>query len=594
MPLHSRSQRGLDEIQVARQKASPGPTGRATEEAVASPAAGEVRRAIVSPRQASPAALLQLQRTAGNRAVGRLLDRRAASSQMDGAGADGHSTLPASLRNGMESALDADLSNVRIHTGSPSATLVGALAYTRGNEVHFAPGQYQPHTQAGRELLGHELAHVVQQRQGRVNPTTSIQGLPASDDPALEAEAAASGRNAARTAPRGVESTPGVEQAGVAPQAGKGPPPRAIQCAYEVEVRRAGEETERVDIDDLGLIDDLFALFERLPKREQRNHRAAFLARVEYLRSHGAKSRYRYSYQNPPALLELEKSEQQRGVTRYSAERGGGPVTPNPSPFFPGAAAGDLTTYGGPGGTYSRFIGYEDLEDLVDRAITSASSSLFSVKRSVSSGAARAKNVLRGGPSYSEERATRERLVSTLDVDDPRVTHYMRAHKERELAQTGASSAASLGTGGIAGVAQSGLESGGQVGLAIALKKVMEKIENQRKNAHSASELPDPDILPAVKTLRRHYLKQGGKSLGKGLAKVVPFLSEGLSIASSAASAASSLSGLPEKVKQAGTVIYRLGGKGDPYALEVVDLLGIPRELLQAQGGEKVIHQRLG
>jgi Domain of unknown function (DUF4157) len=70
----------------------------------------------------------------------------------------------------MEAALGAVFSNVRVHVG-PQAQLIGAMAFTIGSDIYFASGRYQPDTIHGRELLGHELAHVVQQRAGRVrNP----------------------------------------------------------------------------------------------------------------------------------------------------------------------------------------------------------------------------------------------------------------------------------------------------------------------------------------------------------------------------------------------------------------------------------------
>lgn len=59
-----------------------------------------------------------------------------------------------------------DFSHVRIHTNnqaSESARAVNALAYTVGQDVVFGMGQYAPATKAGKKLLGHELAHVVQQ-----------------------------------------------------------------------------------------------------------------------------------------------------------------------------------------------------------------------------------------------------------------------------------------------------------------------------------------------------------------------------------------------------------------------------------------------
>ena len=89
----------------------------------------------------------------------------------------------------METTFSSDFSDVRVHTGSSKAGDVGALAYTQGSDIHVAPGQFQPHTTQGKQLLGHELAHVVQQREGRVAPTGEVGGMPLNDDPVLEKEA---------------------------------------------------------------------------------------------------------------------------------------------------------------------------------------------------------------------------------------------------------------------------------------------------------------------------------------------------------------------------------------------------------------------
>lgn len=89
------------------------------------------------------------------------------------------------------------LSSVQLHPDSSTPEQVGALAYTQGTDIHFAPGQFKPDTQAGRQLIGHELAHVVQQASGRVQPTTEIGGMPVNDDPSLEQEADRIGAKAA-------------------------------------------------------------------------------------------------------------------------------------------------------------------------------------------------------------------------------------------------------------------------------------------------------------------------------------------------------------------------------------------------------------
>jgi hypothetical protein len=109
----------------------------------------------------------------------------------------GGRAMPAAVQAKMEHAFGADFSAVSIHEG-PEAAAIGALAYTRGTDIHVAPGQYQPDTQRGQELLGHELAHVVQQSQGRVRATTQARGVDINDDAALEREADEMGARAAR------------------------------------------------------------------------------------------------------------------------------------------------------------------------------------------------------------------------------------------------------------------------------------------------------------------------------------------------------------------------------------------------------------
>lgn len=103
--------------------------------------------------------------------------------------------IPDEVRQKMETFFGADFSGVRVHVG-PEAPAIGALAFTVGETIVFAPGQYDPSTPRGQQLLGHELAHVVQQRAGRVrNPFGN--GLAVVQDPGLEAEADRMGMRAA-------------------------------------------------------------------------------------------------------------------------------------------------------------------------------------------------------------------------------------------------------------------------------------------------------------------------------------------------------------------------------------------------------------
>jgi hypothetical protein len=75
--------------------------------------------------------------------------------------------LPESTRAFFEPRFGCDFRHVQVHTGGPAARLartVNARAFTVGRNLVFGSGQYAPDTRAGRQLLAHELTHVVQQR----------------------------------------------------------------------------------------------------------------------------------------------------------------------------------------------------------------------------------------------------------------------------------------------------------------------------------------------------------------------------------------------------------------------------------------------
>ncbi|MDT7797383.1 MAG: hypothetical protein QOI78_816 [Actinomycetota bacterium] len=123
-----------------------------------------------------------LARVLGNRAVAGLLRSVPGGGFAEGAGPldaateaaidaerAGGSPLPAGIRADMEQQFGVDLSAVRLHTGPRAETLsrdVGAEAFTTGTDVFFGAGRPDPAGPRGRELLGHELTHVVQQAAG--------------------------------------------------------------------------------------------------------------------------------------------------------------------------------------------------------------------------------------------------------------------------------------------------------------------------------------------------------------------------------------------------------------------------------------------
>jgi hypothetical protein len=91
----------------------------------------------------------------------------------------------------MEAHFGVDFSSVNVHSderAARSAEAVGAQAYSVGPELAFGRGLYQPTTSAGRRLLAHELAHVVQNEESAI-PSSLRVGRPdeAAEHDAVEA-----------------------------------------------------------------------------------------------------------------------------------------------------------------------------------------------------------------------------------------------------------------------------------------------------------------------------------------------------------------------------------------------------------------------
>jgi len=110
-----------------------------------------------------------------------------------------NNSLPTKLQSNMESSLGHDFSNVGIHTNSQEAVQMNARAFTQSEQVHFAPGEFNPSSIEGQNLIGHEFTHIAQQRAGVVKPTKILQkGVAINDNKGLESEADNFGRKAAR------------------------------------------------------------------------------------------------------------------------------------------------------------------------------------------------------------------------------------------------------------------------------------------------------------------------------------------------------------------------------------------------------------
>ena len=133
----------------------------------------------------------------------------------------------------MEAGFGHDFSQVRVHDDQRSAAAaddLGAAAYTAGSDIVFSAGSYQPDTAAGRWLVAHELAHVVQQADAPPprRSETADPAMPAPHDPSegaadAAAEAVLSGRSPATPSPvpaGTIQRSPADADGAAAPSAG--------------------------------------------------------------------------------------------------------------------------------------------------------------------------------------------------------------------------------------------------------------------------------------------------------------------------------------------------------------------------------------
>ncbi|HYN48605.1 MAG TPA: DUF4157 domain-containing protein [Candidatus Nanopelagicales bacterium] len=131
----------------------------------------------------APAAVLRLQRAAGNAGVAAALENEQESPVKSVVGRGSGQPLEAPVRQRMEASFGTDFSDVRVHSGgsaAASAQAVDAHAYTVGNEIVLGDEQ-APGSASHERTLAHELTHVVQQRSGPVEGTPMAGGISVSD-----------------------------------------------------------------------------------------------------------------------------------------------------------------------------------------------------------------------------------------------------------------------------------------------------------------------------------------------------------------------------------------------------------------------------
>ena len=133
---------------------------------------------------------------------------------LSGAGAP--QAMSPALREKFEPSFNADFSNIRISRGRIPDEL-GVQAVAKGTDILLD-------SRAGMDVLGHELAHVVQQAQGQVQG-----GFPVVENAALEHQADVMGARAASGLSAGYG---GGEAMSIAPMTGANAP---AQCKSKAE-----------------------------------------------------------------------------------------------------------------------------------------------------------------------------------------------------------------------------------------------------------------------------------------------------------------------------------------------------------------------
>lgn len=167
--------------------------------------------------------------------------------------------LEGALQEQMSASLGRDFSGVRVHTDAEADELnrqLQAKAFTTGQDIFFKRGSYHPESGMGKELLAHELTHVVQQGGGRVRGVGwGLVVGPAGDGYEQEANRAGAGEADRVTRTRGKAGGGAHWQAGGSP--------RVVQRYLDDEItpERLAERYENISYEE----DEAWVTVESMP-----------------------------------------------------------------------------------------------------------------------------------------------------------------------------------------------------------------------------------------------------------------------------------------------------------------------------------------
>tara|TARA_B100001059_G_scaffold100683_1_gene100436 strand:- start:104774 stop:106252 length:1479 start_codon:yes stop_codon:yes gene_type:complete len=224
-----------------------------------------------------------------------------------------NSGLPEPIRKGTESLSGHSMNDVNVHYNSSEPQKVNAHAFAKGNDIHLASGQEQH--------LPHEAWHVVQQKQGRVKPTSEVNGTMINDSESLESEAdsmaqkiVAEGKNSATTATDEKEAlTPEAEISQRVAQ------PMAFQQP-DLSVDDSGAETEAPVEEPEPVVEEPVQDEEKEEEEEQDSEE--FIEREGVIAGTGISYTAKYEYDNKKGEIEFEGPNEIFGGSAEIKEKG--------------------------------------------------------------------------------------------------------------------------------------------------------------------------------------------------------------------------------------------------------------------------------
>ena len=222
--------------------------------------------------------------------------------------------LPEPIKKGTESLSGHSMNDVKVHYNSSEPEKVNAHAFAKGNEIHLASGQ--------EKHLPHEAWHVVQQKQGRVNPTSEVNGTKINDSERLESEAdsmaqkiVSKGKNNVGSSTDEIEALTleeNLSQRVAQPMAFQQPDLSVDESGYETET--APEEGPDLVVEE--------PVKDEEKEEEEENDSEEYIEREGVISGTGISYTAKYEYDNKKGEIEFEGPNEIFGGSAEIKEKG--------------------------------------------------------------------------------------------------------------------------------------------------------------------------------------------------------------------------------------------------------------------------------